>query len=238
MPIWEDIYDINEIGSRDHFISEKEVHVWQASLDCVSCFYAYLSIDEKLKAERFRKQRDKQRYIISHGILRCILGAYIESNPSTLVFERSKYGKPSLNSRNIETSIWFNMAHSEDSVCYIISKNTEVGIDIEKIKDDFDWYSIANIYFTPEEVVHLQELPREEQIKIFFLFWTRKEALLKAKGTGLVDLENIEAIENYYIKKNYPLVSFSIKGNYQGAFAVNKKISKIHYFRFISNPKK
>ena len=80
IPIWKDIYDINEIGSWDHFISEKEVHVWQASLNCVSGFYHYLSTEEKLKAERFRIQRDKQRYIISHGILRYILGCILAVN--------------------------------------------------------------------------------------------------------------------------------------------------------------
>ncbi len=234
IPFWEDIYDINEIASRNNFISDKEVHVWQASLDCIADFYNYLSIEEKLKAGRFRNQRDKQRFITSHGILRCILGAYIQSDPSSLKFERTKYGKPWISSYNFEISIRFNMTHSEDIVCFIISKSNDVGIDIEKIKYDFDWDSIAELYFSPKEVTDLQVLPRKERIKLFFTLWTRKEALLKALGTGLSDLENIKGIENDYMKRNYPLFSFSIGENYQGALAVNNEISKIRYFRFLS----
>lgn len=238
IPDWEDNVDMKEIASRNHFLSEKEVHVWHASLDCISGYYHDLSIEERLKAERFRNQRDKQRYIISHGILRCILGAYIGCEPSSIKFERREYGKPRLTSRNFEFPIRFNMAHSEDIVCFIISKGNEVGIDIEKIKNDFDWYSIAKLYFTPKEAAVLQLLPREEQIKSFLILWTRKEALLKALGTGLSDLENIKAIENYYSKLNYPLVSFSLGGNYQGAIAVSNEISNIRYYRFIHNLKK
>ena len=238
IPIWKDIYDINEIGSWDHFISEKEVHVWQASLNCVSGFYHYLSTEEKLKAERFRIQRDKQRYIISHGILRYILGMYIGCEPSFLKFERREYGKPWLTSQNLEISITFNMTYSKDIVCFIISRGNEVGIDIERINDDFECYRIAKLYFTPKEVAYLRLLPREKQIKSFFILWTRKEALLKALGTGLSDLENIETIENDYKKMNYPLVSFSIGENYQGAFAVSNEVSNIRYFRFINHLKK
>jgi 4'-phosphopantetheinyl transferase len=238
IPFWEDIDASNEITSRYPFLSDQEVHVWLASLDGVSGFYDYLSMEEMRKADRFRLQRDKQRYMLTHGILRCILGAYFGCEPSSLRFERSLYGKPSVTSQNVEIPLGFNMSHSEDMVCFILSKGHEVGIDIEKINDDFDWGRISRLFFTPKEVAYLQLLPREEQIKYFFLLWTRKEALLKAVGTGLSDLENINGIENDYRVRNYPLISFTIGENYQAAFAVNNEISTIRYFRFITNLKK
>ncbi len=231
---WEDGYYITEVASKKEFLTGEEVHVWQAPLNSSSHFYDKLSPEEKIRAARFRLPRDQNRYINSHGILRLILAEYVGCDHSDIQLKRTKYGKPFLVSRNGKNTIRFNMTHSENVVCYIISSSNEVGIDIEYVKSDFDWFGLANVYFTSQEVIHLEAFPRDEQGKAFFTMLTRKEALLKAIGIGLSGIEEMRASESYSCIEKYPLISFEYGEYleyYQGALAVSSGISSIRFFR-------
>lgn len=222
---WEYCGEIAQVASRNEFWIGQEIHVWLAPLDFDSNYYSILSEDEKVKAAKFRFLRDQHHYIKSHGVLRNILSAYVDNDPSALKFNISKYGKPFLMSQNKEHAVRFNMSHSENVVCYIVSKDNEVGIDIEYIKPDFDWKTIAKLYFNPCEMLYLENLPRVDHDKAFFELWTRKEALLKAVGIGLNDIEEINSSE-------YQLISFKYR-DYQGALAMSSD-APFRFFYFTS----
>ena len=55
-----------------------EVHIWCASLDVPpetsARLYATLTFDERNRSARFRFERDRQRFIAAHGVLRDLLG--------------------------------------------------------------------------------------------------------------------------------------------------------------------
>ena len=167
------------------------IHVWQAALDrnapSAAQIESLLSPDEKARAARFRFEKDRSRYIVGRGVLRELLGAYAGKPPGELEFAYGEYGKPALSGASASTSggICFNLAHSADLAVYAIARERTIGIDVERIKPESAGEEIARRYFSPREVEDLLTLRTEERTEAFFRCWTRKEAYLKALGTGL-----------------------------------------------------
>lgn len=168
-----------------------EIHVWQAALDrdarSIAELESLLSPDEKARAGRFRFEKHRNRYIAGRGVLRKLLGAYAGKAPGELEFAYGEHGKPALSGESASTSggISFNLAHSADLAVYAIARERTLGIDVERIKPESAGEEIARRYFSPHEVEDLLRLRLEERTEAFFRCWTRKEAYLKALGTGL-----------------------------------------------------
>jgi 4'-phosphopantetheinyl transferase len=165
----------------------EEVHVWRATLACSDAAVRHLkkslSADERDRMERFRFEKDRLRCLIGRGLLRSLLGAYLGMAPQDLHFETSAAGKPHLQSG--QRQLEFNLAHSGDYVVIAIADGRTVGIDIEKIRDDFDLGQVAAHFFSPSEQRDLDALTGRFKIEGFFECWTRKEAYVKARGDGL-----------------------------------------------------
>jgi len=165
------------------------IHIWHASVDRPDADLSYLesllSPDEKTRAERFHFSPDKNRYVAARGLLRELLGAYLEQAPATLQFSYAQYGKPSLASENKSSGLCFNVSHSGNLVLYAIAKERNLGIDVEQMRADAAGDEIAQRYFSAREVSDLRSLPPEQKLEGFFNCWTRKEAYLKATGMGL-----------------------------------------------------
>lgn len=170
-------------------LGSSEVHVWRARLDeappQVDSFLHTLAADEQARAERFYFQKDRQRFIIAHGVLRAILGLYLNRAPKSLSFCYSSHGKPALTWESGGDAIRFNMSHSHGTALYAVARGREVGIDLELIRCDLDVEQIATRFFSLQEIATLRALPTELRKYAFFLCWTRKEAYIKARGEGL-----------------------------------------------------
>jgi 4'-phosphopantetheinyl transferase len=151
----------------------------------VEILKGYLSEDEKRKSDRLRILKQKQRYIIAHAFLRCLLSHYILENPAILNIIRDKYGKPELKTENDQSKVNFSLSHSDDLVAVAIHRNQKIGIDIEKIMTGKNFLGIAKRFFSTDEFMALDSLNPEEQLIAFYLCWTRKEAYLKATGRGI-----------------------------------------------------
>jgi 4'-phosphopantetheinyl transferase len=163
-----------------------EVHVWRASLDQPAADYTMLlSSDERARADRFRFEQERRRFIVGRGALRIILGRYLNSPPEKIKFEYHAHGKPSLPDRLLPLEIRFNLSHSEDMALLAVTQNREVGIDIESLRRNLDAGNLANQFFSPAERAELEALPSDRKLASFFSGWTRKEAYLKARGEGM-----------------------------------------------------
>jgi 4'-phosphopantetheinyl transferase len=79
----------------------------------------------------------------------------------------------------------FNVSHSHGIALYAITREREVGVDVEYVRHDMAGESIAERFFSAQEVARLRALPAEAQPLAFFNCWTRKEAFIKAIGEGL-----------------------------------------------------
>ncbi len=165
------------------------MHVWRATLDPsplqIDSFQRTLARDEQARAERFYFHRDRGRYIAARGVLRAILGRYLNKAPESLSFCYSSHGKPALVPESGGDAIRFNISHSDGVALYAVTRGPEVGIDLELIRCGLEIEEIAGRFFSRLEIDTLRALPAHLRRCAFFLCWTRKEAYIKARGEGL-----------------------------------------------------
>jgi 4'-phosphopantetheinyl transferase len=141
-----------------------------------------LSLSELSRANRFIFDIHRDRFIIARAILRKILSLYMEITPEDIVFEYGDHGKPYLH-KNIN-NIQFNVSHSDDWAVYAISKEAEIGIDVEKIQNPYE-ENIAKRFFSDQENNELLQLPFSLRMQAFYRIWVKKEAVIKLLGKGL-----------------------------------------------------
>jgi 4'-phosphopantetheinyl transferase len=116
--------------------------------------------------------------------LRTILSAYVRCHPRQLVFGQNAFGKPYL-SLLIPHYLQFNQSHSADQLLCVVSHTHAVGIDIERIDRSIAISALAPMLFSAPEQALFDTLPPARQHEYLFANWTRKEALVKALGTGI-----------------------------------------------------
>lgn len=126
---------------------------------------------------RFRFEKDRLRYAVSHAALREILALYAGRAPGQLLFQEEANGKPALD----PPAVSFNLTHSGDLALVAVAPAGRIGVDIEQLRPVADADAIAERLFTPEE----REAAARGGAAEFFRIWTRKEALVKASGEGL-----------------------------------------------------
>jgi 4'-phosphopantetheinyl transferase len=147
--------------------------------------WSSLSQDEKKRAERFHFQKDRDHFIIARGVLRILLGRYLNVSPEVVRLQYSAYGKPSLAEEFCSSRLRFNLSHSGGMALFAFAIGRDLGVDIEKMRADFATLEIARRYFSAQEISMFQSLPTALQTEAFFNCWTRKEAFIKAIGEGL-----------------------------------------------------
>src|SRR5258707_8270511 len=132
-------------------IRENEVHVWTVNLAPpaldVQRLYALLSDDERARAGRFSFVEHANRYTVARANLRRILSRYTDVAPELLKFKYSANGKPFL----ANASIRFNLSHSSNLAVVGVTRDREIGIDVEQIRNDNDLLDVAENYFAPAE---------------------------------------------------------------------------------------
>lgn len=173
----------------DLALSDDDVHVWRASLDLpasrVREVHHTLAADESSRAARFHFQRDRQHFIVARGLLRNILSRYLGIQPEQLRFCYSPSGKPALVAAPGQDALNFNLSHSGHLALYALTRVRQIGIDLERIRVDFEYEQIAERFFSRRERTALQACPAKMKPEAFFNCWTRKEAYIKARGEGL-----------------------------------------------------
>jgi 4'-phosphopantetheinyl transferase len=158
------------------------VDLWVIPLTGATPAADVLSPTERERAARFRFDRDRARYVAAHGAMRCILGDALGRPPASLAFEVGPLGKPALADH---PALHFNLSHSRDLAVLAVTTHGPVGVDVEAALPIPDSVAVAEANFSPAERAALRRLPEAERVAGFHRLWTRKEAYLKAIGTGL-----------------------------------------------------
>ncbi len=177
------------IAERRPVIEPNEVHVWLVDLDVpaetIKRYWQIISSEEQDRANRFHFPKDREHFIVAHGVLRKILGYYLNSSPKDLCFMQNSCGKPFLTEDKGASHIMFNLSHSHGLALIAAAYKRKIGVDIEWKRDDLASQQIAERFFSPKEVEELLSLEKRLQKTAFFNCWTRKEAYIKARGEGL-----------------------------------------------------
>lgn len=149
--------------------------------------YRLLSDDEKQRADRYRFDVHRHRFISSRGKLREILAQRGQCRAEDIRFEAGRYGKPCIIAPASLKQLHFNASASGPRATVAISAAFPLGFDIEQInyKKARDLDLIVKNQFTIQEQKWYLRHNQAERIQAFYTLWTCKEAYLKALGLGL-----------------------------------------------------
>ncbi|MBW9075704.1 4'-phosphopantetheinyl transferase sfp [compost metagenome] len=172
----------------------------QIEISCVSIFYydiaAYidgtikipqdirqvLSEQEFAQAQRHVFHRGRSVALLSRYFLRLLLSSELKVAPKLIQLEFGEFGKPRLGGDHAG-AVEFNVSHSGSSIAICTSCHP-VGIDIEACAplDDID--ALCHHCMTPSEQLIIGNESKSMKLRTFLEIWTRKEAILKARGYG------------------------------------------------------
>jgi 4'-phosphopantetheinyl transferase len=222
-----------------------DIHVWYFPLHVqhrdLAGLRRILSPKERRKAQRFRFEEHCNAFVLSHAVLRTVLGGYIACDPQLIEFGDSSGGKPFIKGSMLR----FNLSHSDGMALIAVTLNREVGVDIERIRPMPDLNQIARDFFSAGERDDLLSLAPECRETAFYNCWTRKEAFVKAIGHGLLyPLDSfrvtllphqppgfIKIGEGAAAKTEWRLHSIPPAPDYAAALAVEARDVRVHCLR-------
>lgn len=146
---------------------------------------ASLTRDERQRAARFARERDRRRFIAARALLRQLLATRLGTAAESIELVYNAYGKPALARSGGAPDLRFNLSHCGDMAVFGFAEAREVGIDIEAVRALDDADAMAARAFSKSEYRAYRALPERERPLGFFYCWTRKEAFVKACGRGL-----------------------------------------------------
>ena len=107
------------------------------------------------------------------------------SSPADWQFIANVHGRPEILDRPPGVpDLRFNISHTDGLIACAVTIGREVGVDVEHIGRHLT-HDVAGRFFAPDEVADLRKLPEHDQQRVFFDYWTLKEAYIKARGFGL-----------------------------------------------------
>jgi 4'-phosphopantetheinyl transferase len=152
---------------------------WEVQDGDSAKLWPLLTEDEKVRAGRFFRDADRERWVAARGRLRQLLGDFIGADPTSFVFGAGANGRPFIASSAAPS---FNLSHTDRFVALAISPKAEVGLDIEAVRpiagDEIAWA------LSPAEREQLAQVPDAARLESFFRFWTLKESFMKGTGLG------------------------------------------------------
>ncbi len=166
-------------------MTEKFVDVWQANILSQEAakqnYYELLNADEKQKVDTFLRAELQQKYINTRGILRKVLGTYLNMKPQDINIKTAEYGKPFVD----DSEIFFNLSHTGNKLVIAVSNVSEIGIDLEQLRGRKNLKGLVKKCLSTVEKKSWESLSEQQQIFMFYYLWVRKEALVKAIGRGI-----------------------------------------------------
>ena len=172
-----------------HHALEAQVQVWLLPLPqgdrLEEGLTAFLSADEQAHLRKLSRPEVQIRFAATRHVLRVLLGDQLGESPERLRLQTNSFGKPSLADDHPGLSLWFNVTHSHTVALLAISRQGEVGVDVEPLRPMPDALKLAERFFCPAEHQMLKGLEEAFQSEAFLRMWTAKEAFVKAIGEGL-----------------------------------------------------
>ncbi|HEY1450737.1 MAG TPA: 4'-phosphopantetheinyl transferase superfamily protein, partial [Solirubrobacteraceae bacterium] len=179
-------------GPRRPTLAAGAVHVWRAELSSVEDDVTdLLDAGERERATCIVDWQKRRHWGRSRGVLRALLGRYLDADPRALRFVSGAYGKPTLAGPHENgRALAFNLSHSGDLALYAFAANGAVGVDVQLVRtlrarSSSDRVAVARRVFGEQQAQRLGALDRGERERAFMRLWTRHEAELKRRGIGI-----------------------------------------------------
>lgn len=172
---------------------QQEVHVWLArpgditDANRLQDYQSLLSTGERARYRRFHFDRDRHHYLVAHALLRRVLSAYVDVDPSSWQFSSNQHGRPEISAPDIAEPLRFNLTHTTGLVACVVALEVDCGIDVERLSARGNPMAIAEKMFAVSEQRALKRLDGEVLQDRFFTYWTLREAYCKALGVGIAN---------------------------------------------------
>lgn len=167
------------------------VHVWYARVPVeisqatqTACL-KLLTSDERARMERFAFENLKREFLVTRMLCRTTLSRYSHIEPREWRFSPNDYGRPEISNSEAPRWLKFNLSNVRSMVVCAVTRDVDIGIDIESLDRADALMDIAEHYFAKSELEGLLCLDPALRRRRFFELWTLKESYIKARGMGL-----------------------------------------------------
>jgi 4'-phosphopantetheinyl transferase len=165
------------------------VHIWlidtSKNLLALDQYRNFIHQDNFEKYNSINNNKTRIFRLHQHYLLLKTLSMYLNKSEKEILLNFNQFNKPYLNLDVNFDQIFFNTSHSDNYLALAISFDSEIGIDIEKPRENIDFNKIINRFFSEREKFFFSSLKKEHKFETFFQWWTMKEAIVKATGKGL-----------------------------------------------------
>jgi 4'-phosphopantetheinyl transferase len=162
------------------------IQLWQGDIigdeSDYPVFWKLLEPSEQQHALLISNQQYRLKYVEIHARLKMLLADVINTKPLQLRIQKAEYGKPYLVDY---PELAFNLSHTANKIIVAYGFHHELGVDIETCKPRSNLAGLVDKCFAEEEQLFWRQLPESQQTQVFYRFWTRKEAFVKAVGRGI-----------------------------------------------------
>ena len=170
-------------------LKDDEVQLWRIELEdatgLLDRYASLLNAAEQTRASR-RIGQVRDHFTIGRACLRLLLANALAIEARDLDITNGLHGKPGIEATG-QLSVSFNLAHSKDTVLIAIRRHGELGVDVEHVDNLTDLMDVARANFTENESNLLAAIADPQtRLRTFYTYWTRKEAVGKADGRGLL----------------------------------------------------
>jgi len=196
------------VGPAEPRMTRDVVDVWRADLTIRDAEpVELLSTDERERAAGIVDEYRRVLWQRSRGLLRALLGRYLEMAPAEIELSLGTYGKPHLvHSANAPLELAFNLSHSGRVALYAFAEHA-VGVDVQLARPagamhagathTRDYVALARRALGRDAAEHLQQIPRQRREEEFLRMWTRHEAVLKCSGVGIASAKSASAGQSF-----------------------------------------
>ncbi|WP_158579901.1 4'-phosphopantetheinyl transferase family protein [Geodermatophilus marinus] len=138
-----------------------------------------LDAGERARAARGTPAVHRRRVLVRAG-LRRVLGGLLGVAPADVPL-RTDGDRPHLPGAGLQ----FSCSASGDLALLAVSRDRPVGVDVQRHRDEDAGGASDEGWLAAEELARLRSLPHGRRARAVTRAWTQKEAMAKARGTGL-----------------------------------------------------
>jgi 4'-phosphopantetheinyl transferase len=148
--------------------------------------WAALGEAERIRADRFRFDRDRRRFVVAHALMRRVLARHTGVAPASVPVQQicptcgGDHGPPRVPGHALHVSL----SHSGELAAVAVAASP-VGVDLELLRRRLSVPGLASQSLAPVERARLDGLDPGEARAAFLAAWVRKEAYAKGRGLGL-----------------------------------------------------